>query len=64
MVKFSALSSGRLFRHLIFLILFSVRERVDPRGIGRPKGLGQWKTPMIPSGIKPAISELAAQYDS
>jgi len=59
-VRLSALFTGRLYPQEIFLVLISVRSWEDTRTIVWPEGLGQWKFPMTPSGIKPATFRLLA----
>jgi hypothetical protein len=51
----SPLTPGR------FLVLISVRGRVDPRAIVRLEGLGQLKNLINSSGIEPGTFRLAAQ---
>jgi hypothetical protein len=45
-VRLSALRAGRSLSPRSFLVLISVRGRVDPRTIVRLEGLGQWKNPV------------------
>jgi hypothetical protein len=54
-VTFSGLGAGCPLPPGKVLVLISVRGWVDPRAILRLEGLGQLKSPMTSSGIKPAI---------
>jgi hypothetical protein len=60
-LRLLALRAGRPLPPGRFLVLISVRDRVYPRAIVRPEGLGQLKNPITSSGIEPATLRLVAQ---
>jgi hypothetical protein len=57
----SALRAGRLLPPGRFLVLISVRDRVDPRATVRLEGLRQLKNPMSSSEIESATFRLIAK---
>jgi hypothetical protein len=59
--RLSAIHTGHLYPQEIFLVLISVRDRVDPRAIVQLEGLCQSKTPVIPPGIDPATFRFVVQ---
>jgi hypothetical protein len=60
-MKLSAPCAGRPLPPGRFVVLISVRGRVDPRAIVRLQGLGQLKNPMTSSEIEHATFRLVAQ---
>jgi hypothetical protein len=59
-VSLSALRDGRYLPPGRFLVLISVRGRVDLRTIVRLEGFGQLKNAMTSLGIEPATFRLVA----
>jgi hypothetical protein len=59
-LRLSALRAGRHLPPRKFLVLISVRGRVDPRDIVRLESLGQFKNPIISSENEPATFRLVA----
>jgi hypothetical protein len=60
-VRLSGLRVGRSLAPGSFLVLISVRGRIDSRIIVRLEGLGKLKNQMISSGIETATFQLVAQ---
>jgi hypothetical protein len=59
-VRLSALGAGLLYPPGKFLLLISVRGRVDPRAIVRLERLGQLKNSVTSSELEPATFRLVA----
>ena len=60
MVTLSALRNRQLYNQEIFLVLISVRGRVDPKAIVWQEGLCQRKIPVTLLEIEPATFRLVA----
>jgi hypothetical protein len=60
-VRLSNLRTGRLYSKEIFVVLISVKPRVDRRAIVLLEELFEWKIPVTPSGIDSATIRLVAQ---
>jgi hypothetical protein len=59
-MRLSASRAGRLLPPGRFLVLFYVRDRVDPRVIVQLEGLGQFKNAVTSLGIEPLTIQLVA----
>jgi hypothetical protein len=57
-VRLSAIRTGHLYPQEVFLVLISVRGRVNPRVIELPEGLSQLRIPVAQSRIEPATFQL------
>jgi hypothetical protein len=60
-VRLLALRAGHPLPPGRFLVLISVRGRVDPSAIVRLEGLGQLNNPMNSLGLKPAACSIVPQ---